>query len=43
MQSKGNYDLIFITWYKGILIVLYTSQEMNAERPHFMYLETRKN
>jgi len=43
MQSKGNYDVIFITWYNGALIALYASQEINAERPPFIYLETRKN
>jgi hypothetical protein len=43
MQSKGNYDVIFITWYNSTLIAPYTSQELKAERPPFIYLETRKN
>ena len=43
MPSKGNYDVIFITWYNGPLIAQYTSQETNAKRPPFIYLETRLN
>jgi hypothetical protein len=43
MQSKGNYDIIFFTWYNGTLIALYSRQGMNAERPRFNYLETLKN
>jgi len=42
-QSKSNYGIIFITWYNGTSISLYTSQEINAERPPFIYLDTRKN
>jgi hypothetical protein len=41
--SEGNCDVIFITWYNDTLIALYTSQEMNAEWPPFIYLETLKN